>query len=70
MPGPILAQRDLPSGKTRRVTVGAVNEITLDKARERAADMLDSLRRGPRPQGQERDRHDIEGHAGGLSGGA
>jgi integrase len=45
-----VAQRDLPSGKARRVTVGAVNEISLDKARERAADILDSLRRGDDPK--------------------
>ena len=44
-----IVQRDMPNGKTRRVTVGAVNEIELDVARERAADMLDSLRRGLDP---------------------
>jgi hypothetical protein len=45
-----IAQRSLPGGKTRRVTVGAVNEITLDVARERAADTLDALRRGADPK--------------------
>lgn len=45
-----VVQRDLPSGKTRRVTVGAVNEISLDVARERAANMLDDLRRGKDPK--------------------
>jgi integrase len=45
-----VVQRDLPSGKTRRVTVGAVNEISLDVARVRAADMLDDLRRGIDPK--------------------
>ena len=45
-----VVQRDLPNGPTRRVTVGAVNELALDKARERAADMLDDLRRGIDPK--------------------
>jgi integrase len=45
-----IAQRDLPNGKTRRVTVGAVNEITLDEARRRAADILDDMRRGIDPK--------------------
>jgi hypothetical protein len=45
-----IAQRDLPNGLTRRVTVGAVNELALDKARLRAADILDDLRRGLDPK--------------------
>ena len=45
-----IAQRDLPSGTTRRVTVGAVSEISLEVARERAADTLDDLRRGIDPK--------------------
>ena len=45
-----IAQRDMPNGKTRSVTVGAVNGITRDVARERADDMLDSLRRGLDPK--------------------
>ena len=45
-----VVQRDLPDGRTRRVTVGAVNELGLDKARRRAADMLDDLRRGIDPK--------------------
>ncbi|HEY1474033.1 MAG TPA: tyrosine-type recombinase/integrase [Pseudolabrys sp.] len=45
-----IAQRDMPNGRTRRVTVGAVNEIALAEARERAADMLDDLRRGLDPK--------------------
>jgi integrase len=45
-----IAQRDLPNGRARRVTVGAVNELALDKARHRAADMLDDLRRGIDPK--------------------
>lgn len=45
-----IAQRDLPSGKARRVTVGAVNEISLEVARERAANTLDDIRRGIDPK--------------------
>jgi integrase len=45
-----IVQRDLPNGITRRVTVGACNEISLEVARERAADMLDDLRRGVDPK--------------------
>jgi hypothetical protein len=45
-----VAQRVLPDGRTRRVTVGAVSEIPLDKARQRAADALDDLRRGVDPK--------------------
>jgi integrase len=45
-----IAQRDLPNGRARRVTVGAVNELALDKARDRAADILDDLRRGNDPK--------------------
>jgi hypothetical protein len=45
-----IVQRDLPDGRTRRVTVGAANELALDKARRRAADMLDDLRRGIDPK--------------------
>ena len=41
-----VVQRDLADGRTRRVTVGAVNELSLEKARARAADTLDDLRRG------------------------
>src|SRR5262245_52002692 len=45
-----VVQRDLPNGRARRVTVGAVNEISLTVARARAADMLDDLRRGHDPK--------------------
>jgi integrase len=51
-----IVQRDLPAkkgeqhGKTRRVTVASVNEVALDVARERAADILDNLRRGLDPK--------------------
>lgn len=49
-----VAQRDLPNGKTRRVTIAAVGEIDLDKAREEAADVLHSLRKGVDPKSNRR----------------
>jgi integrase len=45
-----VAQRDLPSGRTRRVTVAGVNEIDLETARRLAADMLVEMRRGIDPK--------------------
>ena len=45
-----VVQRDLPDGRTRRATIAAVAEVTLDKARLRAADMLYELRRGNDPK--------------------
>jgi len=46
-----VVQRTLPgSGKSRRLTVGGVNELTLAAARDRAVDMLDNLRRGIDPK--------------------
>lgn len=50
-----VVQRDLPNGKTRRLTVAAVNEVELDKARELAADMLLDLRRGVDPKRKDMD---------------
>jgi integrase len=44
-----IAQRDV-NNRTRRITLGAVSEIGLEKARERAADTLDDLRRGKDPK--------------------
>jgi integrase len=45
-----IAQRTLPNGRTRRVTVGGVNEISVEVARQRAANLLDDLRRGLDPK--------------------
>jgi integrase len=46
-----VAQRTLGAkGATRRLTVGPVNTMSVDEARERAADMLDDLRRGIDPK--------------------
>jgi integrase len=45
-----VAQRDLPGGKTRRVTIAAVNEMALAGAKDVAADMLVDMRRGIDPK--------------------
>jgi integrase len=45
-----IAQRDLPSGKSRRVTVAAVSEVSLADARKAAADLLVDMRRGIDPK--------------------
>jgi integrase len=45
-----IVQRTLPDGRTRRVTVAAVNEMALAAARQNAADMLVELRRGKDPK--------------------
>jgi integrase len=45
-----IVQRDLASGKTRRLTVAACNEISLEKARDLAGDMLLNLRQGIDPK--------------------
>jgi integrase len=45
-----IVQRTLPDGRNRRVTVGAVNELSLAKAEKLAADMLHNLRHGRDPK--------------------
>jgi integrase len=45
-----VVQRMLPNGRNRRVTVGAVSELSLEKARALAADMLHALRHGNDPK--------------------
>lgn len=45
-----VVQRTLKDGRNRRLTVGAVNELTLEKASALAADMLHDLRRGIDPK--------------------
>jgi integrase len=45
-----VVQRALPDGRNRRVTIGAVNELTLAKATALAADTLHSLRHGHDPK--------------------
>ena len=45
-----IAQRDLPNGRSRRVTIGAVGEISLEKAREEARDIIHGMRHGIDPK--------------------
>ncbi|HEY7413906.1 MAG TPA: tyrosine-type recombinase/integrase [Ktedonobacteraceae bacterium] len=45
-----IVQRDLPDGKTRRVTIAAVNEMALADAKDRARDLLVALRKGIDPK--------------------
>ena len=49
-----VAQRDLPGGRTRRVTIAGVNELSLDEARARAADLLVDIRRGNDPKARQK----------------
>jgi integrase len=45
-----VVQRALRDGRTRRITIGAVSILTLEKARARAADAIDEMRRGIDPK--------------------
>jgi hypothetical protein len=45
-----IAQRDLPNGRTRRVTIGNVAELPLAEARERAKRLLLDMRSGIDPK--------------------
>jgi integrase len=45
-----IVQRTLPNGRNRRVTVGPVNGLSLEKATALAADMLHDLRHGRDPK--------------------
>ena len=45
-----VVQRALPSGRNRRVTIGACNTLSLEKASELAKDMLHDLRHGRDPK--------------------
>jgi integrase len=45
-----VVQRDLPGGKTRRVTVASASEMKLDEARERAKKLLIEMREGRDPK--------------------
>jgi hypothetical protein len=51
-----VVQRDLPGGKTRRITIGATNVLALDAARKRAEVVLADLYRGIDPKAAARDR--------------
>jgi integrase len=45
-----VVQRDLPNGKTRRITIGSVAEVSPAEAREAAKDVLHDMRRGIDPK--------------------
>jgi hypothetical protein len=49
-----VAQRVLPSGLTRRVTIAAVAEVTLKEARDQAAEVLLAMRRDEDPKASRR----------------
>lgn len=49
-----VVQRTLPDGHSRRLTVGSLAEIDLDKARSQAADLINDMRRGVDPKQQRR----------------
>jgi Arm DNA-binding domain len=51
-----VVQRDLRDGKTRRVTIGPTNVLSLDEARRRAEQILADLYRGVDPKAAARDR--------------
>ena len=41
-----VAQRTLPDGRTRRLTIGSVTVIDVDRARRKAADLIHEMRTG------------------------
>src|SRR5262249_20249964 len=45
-----VCQRDLPGGKTRRLTIAAVTEMPLAEARNSARDILVDMRHGKDPR--------------------
>src|SRR5262249_23802664 len=45
-----IVQRDLPNGRTRRVTIAAVNELPLAQARDSARELLVDMRKGIDPK--------------------
>jgi integrase len=45
-----VARRDLPNGRTRRITIASVSEMTLIQAREQARVVLVDMRRGVDPK--------------------
>ena len=57
-----VAQRRLPDGRTRRVTVGAVGEYgKVEDARRKAGDLLTGLREGKDPKAERRRRRKRSG---------
>jgi integrase len=60
-----VVQRALKTGKTRRLTIGATNTVSLEDAREQAADTINDLRRGVDPKrkmGNPTLRESLEGY--------
>ncbi len=55
-----IVQRDLKNGKTRRLTVGAANLISLEKARQDAAEMLLELTRGNDPKAKKDSKNTLQ----------
>ena len=49
-----VAQRTLDDGRTRRLTIGSVAEIDLDRARAMAADLIHQMRHGEDPKALKR----------------
>jgi integrase len=45
-----IVQRELPGGRTRRVTIGSIGELKLAKAREEAKDVIHAMRKGEDPK--------------------
>jgi integrase len=45
-----IAQRDLPSGLSRRVTIGATGELTFEQAKQKAKDVIHGMRHGIDPK--------------------
>jgi integrase len=45
-----IAQRDLPNGLSRRVTIGATGEITFEQAKQKARDVIHGMRHGIDPK--------------------
>lgn len=56
-----IVQRDLPGGKTRRITIGPTNVLDLDTARKRAEAVLADLYKGIDPKAAARDRLTLHG---------
>jgi integrase len=56
-----VVQRDLPGGKTRRITIGPTNVLDLDAARKRAEAVLSDLYKGVDPKAAARDRLTLGG---------
>jgi len=45
-----IAQRDLPNGLSRRVTIGATGELTFEQAKQKAKDVIHGMRHGIDPK--------------------